>query len=78
MEELKKMLENVSDSYDGFVLGVLNYCKGRTDRIEQMSTYVLDNPNIKSSDIVEKMISDPDFWEDEGTVHIMAPQAIAG
>lgn len=52
MEELKVLLENVSDSYYDFVLGMLQSAREHYDRIDEIIAYIKDNPEADTSDIL--------------------------
>ena len=52
MEELKALLENVSDSYYDFVQGMLLNAKEHYDRIDEIIAYIKDNPEADTSDIL--------------------------
>lgn len=52
MEELKVLLENVSDSYYDFVQGMLLNAKEHYDRIDEIIAYIKDNPKADTSDIL--------------------------
>lgn len=52
MEELKALLENVSDSYYDFVQGMLLNAKEHYDRIDEIIAYIKDNPEANTSDIL--------------------------
>lgn len=52
MEELKVLLENVSDSYYDFVQGMLLNAKEHYDRIDEIIAYIKDNPEADTSDIL--------------------------
>ncbi|MBQ7563245.1 MAG: hypothetical protein IJT16_04570 [Lachnospiraceae bacterium] len=62
--ELKIILQNVADSYEDFVLGMMNYAKYSSEREERLITYVKENPHALSSDIIEYVSNQPDFYDD--------------
>lgn len=53
MEELKKLLENVSDSYPGFVRGVMGEARDCPEKLDKLKEYIKENPDASSSDIGE-------------------------
>jgi hypothetical protein len=53
MEELVKLLENVSDTYDDFVCGVRCSLKRHSEYLDDVIQYIKDNPDKDSSDITE-------------------------
>lgn len=55
MDELKELLNSVSDSYDDFVGGMLTYLKNDEENREKMIEYIKNNPDKKTDDILEYM-----------------------
>ena len=53
MEELKKALENVSDSYSDFVNGIMNLLEEDEEQTEKMIQYIKDNPEAKTDDCLD-------------------------
>ena len=53
MDELKDLLENVSDTYYDFVFGVCHLVKCREDGAQLMIDYIKEHPNAKSDDIID-------------------------
>ena len=51
MDELKKLLENVSDTYDDFVGCVLCAVKHDDEDIRKVKDYIKEDPARKSDDI---------------------------
>jgi len=64
MDELLNKLNNVPDSYAGFVMGVLTYAKKKTERLNKALEYMNNHPDAKSDDILEFIVKQPDFHED--------------
>ena len=64
MEEFTIRLNNIKDSYYGFVVAVLNYVNGNNSRYEVVSTFMDDNPEALSSDILEFISGQKDFYDD--------------
>lgn len=64
MEELRIRLNNVSDSYYDFVVAVMTYVKNKPSRLGVVEEYMIDNPNVLSSDILEFISKQDDFYED--------------
>lgn len=61
MKELIKQLSNISDAYDDFILGVMNYVKRDSSHVELLNSFLRDNSDITSSDVIAFIISQPDF-----------------
>lgn len=57
-------LSNVTDSYYGFVVAVLTYVKNKAARLEAVENFMDNNPSALSSDILEFISSQDDFYED--------------
>lgn len=64
MEEFAIRINNVADSYYGFVVAVLTYVKNKESRLEVVENYMNNNPSALSSDILEFISSQDDFYED--------------
>ncbi len=50
--ELRNLLENVSDSYSDFVVGVLRVAK-KYNSTDIIAEYILKNPNATTSEMIE-------------------------
>ena len=61
MKELIQHLSNISDAYDDFILGVINYAKIDTSYIENLNNYMRGKNNLTTSDVIGFIISQPDF-----------------
>ena len=64
MKEMTIMLNNVKDSYYDFVVAVLNYVKKKQSRMENVKDYIVKNPDASTSDILEFISNQADFYED--------------
>lgn len=53
MDELKKLLEGVSDTYEDFVLGVMNAVKHSPDDLQNVIGYIKEDNSRTSSDITD-------------------------
>lgn len=53
MDELKELLENVSDSYDDFVGCVLCAVKHDDEDMQKVKEFIKEDPTRKSDDILE-------------------------
>ena len=63
MDELYERLNKISDSYFAFVLGIVSYVKMKPSRLDVVLTFLRDNENAKSSDVVKFISEQPDFNE---------------
>ncbi len=61
MEELVRLLGNVSDAYDDFILGTINYAKKDPSHIENLKGFLKSKTNLTSSDVISFIINQPDF-----------------
>lgn len=53
MDELRELLENVSDTYDDFVDGVCCILKKHEDCLDEVIQFIKSNSDNESSDILE-------------------------
>lgn len=64
MEDLTIRLDAVSDSYYGFIVAVLTYVKKKQSRYNKVNDYLNSHPQALSSEILEFISSQDDFFED--------------
>ena len=69
MEAFTIKLNNVADSYYGFVVAVLTYVKNKESRLEMVEDFMNNNPAALSSDILEFISEQDDFYEDAAYAH---------
>lgn len=69
MESFTIKLNNVADSYYGFVAAVLTYVKSKESRLKIVENYMDNNPSALSSDILEFISEQDDFFEDAAYAH---------
>lgn len=53
MEDFAIKLNNVTDSYYGFVIAVLTYVNKKDSRLKAVDSFMNNNPSALSSDILE-------------------------
>ena len=63
MDRLIELLNNISDSYYDFVVGVANYAKIKDDNCDAMISFIENNPQALSSEVLEYMISRKDYYD---------------
>ena len=63
MEELTKLLNNVKGSYYDFVVAMLHYAQKKKSRLVVLTDYIKKNKDLTTSDIIEFVSSQPDFFE---------------
>lgn len=64
MEDFAIKLNNVTDSYYGFVIAVLTYVNKKDYRLKAVDSFMNNNPSALSSDILEFISKQDDFYED--------------
>jgi hypothetical protein len=61
MEALIEKLYSVEDSYFAFVAGVVAYAKESPVHLQKILDYMDDTPDALSSDILQFVMTQPDF-----------------
>lgn len=69
MEEFAIRLNNVADSYYGFVVAVLTYVKNKPFRYGVVEEFMNNNPSASTSDILAFISEQDDFYEDAAYAH---------
>ena len=64
LDELKEIINNVPDVYEGFVVAVLNYVKKKPSRLRNVKRFLDNNPSARTSDVLEFISNQDDFYED--------------
>lgn len=67
MNEFTIKLNNIKDSYYGFVVAVLTYVKKKPSRFNIVKEYIDNNPEALTSDILSFISDQDDFYEDGAT-----------
>ena len=75
MDRLKELLNGVNDTYYDFVVGVLNYAKRNKSSREAMTSYIENNPDALTADILEYMISRDDYYDHAQYIVGVAPSS---
>lgn len=52
-QELRELLESVSDSYPDFVTGIMVSTKGDTVKQSQISDFIKTNDKVKTDDVID-------------------------
>ena len=63
MDRLISLLNNVSDTYFDFVIGVSNYAKRSESNLNTMISFIENNPDALSSDIIRYMIDQDNYFD---------------
>lgn len=53
MEELRKALESVIDTYDDFIDGLCNLLSDDEEQAEKLIQYIRENPEVQTDDCIE-------------------------
>lgn len=61
MKELNQLLCGISDAYDDFVLGVINYAKRDPSHKEILKKYMSSRTDLTSSDVITFIMNQPNF-----------------
>ena len=64
MEAFAIRLNNIKDTYYDFVIAVLTYVKKKESRLKAVESFMNENPNALTSDILEFISDQDDFYED--------------
>ncbi len=64
MDAITIRLNNVEDSYYGFVVAVLTYVNRKRSRLIAVETFMNENPAALTSDILGFISEQSDFFED--------------
>lgn len=61
---LENKLYEVPDTYPGFVIAVLNYVSRKIGRVDVVLKFIDENKTANTSDVLEFISNQEDFWED--------------
>ncbi len=64
IQKLTIRLNNVPDSYYGFICAVRTYVRKKQSRFDIVSKYMDEHPSALTSDILEFIANQDDFFED--------------
>ncbi len=70
MEELRKLLNNIDDSYFEFVSAMEHYAQKNAARLEMLTAYIKRNPYVKSADVIKFVSDQPDFADDAAYMRV--------
>ena len=73
MEELIIKLNNIPNSYFGFVAGITAYAKKKPERLEKVMQYINTTENLTTADVVRFVMLQPDFHEGVSGLTITLP-----
>ena len=63
MDELIRKLNDIPNSYYGFVMGIVNYAKQKPERLGKVLGFINDSKNITTSDVIKFVMDQSDFHE---------------
>lgn len=61
MNDLIQRLNNISDTYDDFISGVINYAKKDSEHVRILNEYIGSRTDLTTSDVIAFIIGQPDF-----------------
>lgn len=64
IDYLRYKLHIVADAYSDFEIALLAYATKSTIRLRKTICYLVNHPEAKSSDVIEYVSNQPEFWED--------------
>ena len=64
LAEIEVLLKDISDSYYDFVTGIMVYAMKKPERQKTLLDYLKNHPTVLSSEVVQFVSSQPDFFED--------------
>ncbi len=70
MKELIQQLSTISDAYDDFILGTINYAKKEPSHIDILKDFMKDKTDLTSSEVIAFIASQPDFHNYSATKEI--------
>ncbi len=76
MKELESLLNNVSDTYEDFITGIMQYARKKQSRLDAVLGFIKEHPNATSSDIVYFVSIQPDFYEDAAKQNVPIDNAV--
>ncbi len=64
MERFTNLLNNIEDSYDDFVRGVISYVKipGNEYKQNLIEEYIRNHPTANTSDVTDFILESTNFW----------------
>ena len=71
MDELLYRLNRIEDSYYDFVSAVEHYAGKKPERLNALLDYLKKNPDADSSDILEFVSDQDDFYEDAAYMNVV-------
>ena len=70
MEELKKLLINVPNSYYDFVVAMMSFAKDSSLREEKLKSYITNNPHATASDVIKFASFELDLIDEKNTKNV--------
>ena len=69
MTDLIRKISELSDVYDDFILGVVNYAKKKPEHVKKLNEYFDSHSDLTTSDVVEFIMTQPDFHAYSAVAH---------
>lgn len=64
MEELIKKLNEIPNTYFGFVAGISAYARKTPERLKTVLEFIDNSDALTTSDVIEFVMRQPDFHDD--------------
>ncbi len=64
IEDLTTRLNNINNSYYGFVVAVINYVQRKSERLDVVEEFLDKKPDASTSEILEFISNQKDFFDD--------------
>ncbi len=71
LKELKSKLLQIEGCYYSFVVGIMVYAEKKQSRVDAIADFLEKNPDVSTSDVVEFISNQPDFYEDSAPVKVV-------
>ena len=76
MEELVNLLNKVEDAYFDFVIAMVKYAEKKQSRKEALVQYLKNHSDATSSDVIEFVSEQADFYEDAAYSKVREYEAV--
>ena len=70
LKELKSRLLRIEGAYHAFIVGIMVYAEKKQSRVDAIAQFLDENPDATTSDVVEFVSHQPDFYEDSAPVKV--------
>ncbi|HAL02773.1 MAG TPA: hypothetical protein DCP07_05390 [Lachnospiraceae bacterium] len=70
MKELLDKLYSLSNVYEDFIYGTVDYAKEKPEHLKVLLDYLRNNDNLTTSDVVYFIMIQPDFFDDSAELSV--------